>query len=485
MIRFTKTSQMLSCHILSKESLDAIHYSTLEVLEKTGVAVESDKALKILEEAGCTVDYRKHLALIPPHVVKEALMRKPKNVTLYARNPKNDVRLDGRHTFLCTDGSGAHTLDPKTGVRKASTKKDLSMSAKIADYLDVIGVYWPMITSQDAPAHVRVLHDLEASLNNTEKHVQFETTTNPDEARFQIEMAACVVGGKDELKKRPIISSCHCTIAPLAHAKGPTEAAIEFAKAGVPLYFLPMPQAGATGPITLAGSLVVSNAESLSGLAIVQMAAPGAPVLYSSEASNFDMKALRWCAGSPECGLFTAVSSELAKYYEMPSTSAGFSADAKVPGAQACYEKAVTGVLPIFAGYDVVGGLGLLDACTVFVPEQLIIDAEIGRMLFRLAQGIEVNDETLALDLIHKIGPGGNYLAEKHTLEHLKKEHFLPEITDRRSYEAWKKADSKTVVDVAREKAKEILEKHQPTPLEKDVQKEVKDVIKRAQRELA
>jgi len=485
LIRFTKTSQMLSCRILSKESLDAIHYATLEVLEKTGVVVESDKALKILEETGCTVDYQKHLALIPPHVVNEALTRKPKNVTLYARNPKNDVRLDGRHTFLCTDGSGTHTLDPKTGVRKASTKEDLSVSAKIADYLDVIGVYWPMITSRDVPAHVRVLHDLEASLNNTEKHVQFETTTTPDEARFQIEMAACVVGGKEELKRRPIISSCHCTIAPLTHAKGPTEAAIEFAEAGVPIYFLPMPQAGATGPITLAGSMVVSNAESLSGLAIVQMAVPGAPMIYSSEASNFDMKALRWCAGSPECGLLTAVSSELAKYYEMPSTSAGLSTDAKVPGAQACYEKAVTGALPIFAGYDVVGGLGLLDACTVFTPEQLIIDAEIGRMLFRLAQGIEVNDETLALDLIHKIGPGGNYLAEKHTLEHLKKEHFLPEITDRRSYEAWKKADSKTVVEVAREKAKEILEKHQPTPLEKDVQKEVKDVIKRAQRELA
>jgi trimethylamine--corrinoid protein Co-methyltransferase len=465
--------------------LDTIHYATLEVLEKTGVIVESDEALKILEEAGCTVDYRKHLALIPPYLVKEALMRKPKNVTLSARNPKNDIRLDGRHSFLCTDGSGMYTIDPKTGERRASTKEDLSMSAKIADYLDVIGVYWPMITSQDVPAHVRVLHDLEASLANTEKHVMFETTITPDEARFQIEMAALVAGGKDELKKRPVVSSCHCSISPLKHAKGPTEAAIEFAKAGVPVYFLPMPQAGATGPMTLAGSTVVSNAESLSGLVIVQMVAPGAPMLYSSEGSNFDMKTLRWCAGSPECGLLTAVSNELAEYYEMPSTSAGFTTDAKMPGAQACYEKAVTGALPVFAGYDIVGGLGLLDACTVFTPEQIIIDAEIGRMLHRLAQGIEVNDETLALDLIHKIGPGGNYLASKHTLKHLEKAHYMPEISDRRSYETWKKAGSKTVVEVAREKAKEILEKHQPTPLEKDIQKEIGQILKRAGKELA
>ena len=465
--------------------MDTIHYSTLEVLEKTGVIVESDKALKILEEAGCTVNYRKHLALIPPHLVKEALMRKPKNVTLCARNPKNDLRLDGRHSFLCTDGSGTYTIDPETGERRVSTKKDLSTSARIADYLDVIGIYWPMITSQDVPAHVRALHDLEASLANTEKHVMFETTTTPDEARFQIEMAALVAGGKDELKKRPIVSSCHCSISPLKHAKGPTEAAIKFAKTGVPVYFLPMPQAGATSPITLAGSLVVSNAELLSGLVIVQMVAPGAPMLYSSEGSNFDMKTLRWCGGSPECGLLTAVSNELAEYYEMPSTSAGFTTDAKVPGPQACYEKAVTGALSVFAGYDIVGGLGLLDACTVFTPEQIIIDAEIGGMLHRLAQGIEVNDETLALDLIHKIGPGGNYLAERHTLKHLEKAHYLPKISDRRPYETWKKTGSKTVVEVAREQSKDILETHEPSPLEKGVQKEIGELIKRAERELA
>ncbi len=485
MICFIKASQRLSCRILSKESLDTIHYATLEVLEKTGVIVESDKALKILEEAGCTVNYRKHLALIPPYLVKEALMKKPKNVTLYARNPKNDVRLDGRHSFLCTDGTGMYTIDPKTGERRASTKEDLSMSAKIADYLDVIGVYWPMITSQDVPAHVRVLHDLEASLANTEKHVMFETTITPEEARFQIDMATLVVGGKDELKKRPVVSSCHCSISPLKHAEGPTEAAIEFAKAGVPVYFLPMPQAGATSPMTLAGSTVVSNAELISGLVIVQMVAPGAPMLYSSEGSNFDMKTLRWCAGSPECGLLTAVSNELAEYYEMPSTSAGFTTDAKVAGAQACYEKAVTGALPVFAGHDIVGGLGLLDACTVFTPEQIIIDAEIGRMLYRLAQGIEVNDETLALDIIHRIGPGGNYLAEKHTLKYLEKAHYLPEISDRRSYETWKKAGSKTVLEVVRENVKEILEKHKPTPLEKGVQKEIGELLKRAERELA
>ncbi len=484
LIRFSKASKRLSCHLLPKESLNAIHYATLEVLEKTGVIVESDQALKMLEASGCPVNHRKHLARIPPYIVKDALKKKPRNVTLHARNPNNNVRLDGRHLFLCTDGTGTFTLNPETGDRRASTKQDVIESAKIADYLDAISLYWPMITAQDVPAHVRVLHDLEASLANTEKHVMFETTTTPHEARFQIEMAALVAGGKKELQKRPIISSSNCTIAPLKHAKGPTEAAIEFARAGVPLSLLPMPQAGATGPVTLAGSTVVSNAEALSGLVIVQTAAPGTPMLYTSEGSNFDMKTLRWCGGSPECGLLTAVANELAEYYEMPSASAGFTTDAKIPGLQAGYEKAVTGALPIFVGYDIVGGLGLLDACTVFTPEQLLIDAEIAEMLYRLTQGIEVNEETLALDLIHKIGPGGHYLAEKHSLKHLQEEHYFPKIADRQSYETWKKAGSKTVTSTAREKAKEILKTHQPAPLEKDVQERMAEILKRAEKEI-
>ena len=482
---FSKETQNISFSVLSKEDLKAIHWATLDVLERTGVKVYSDKCLKILDEAGCKVDYKDQTALIPSDVVEEALIGKKRAFRLYARNPKYDVKLDGRHIYITTDGNGTNTLDLENKQRRASTKDDIGKSATIADALDSVNIYWPMVTSMDVPAPIRHLHDLEASLANTEKHVQVETIVRPEVARYVIEIAATISGGKEKLRKKPIISSMHCTVSPLQHEGGSIEAALEFAKAGVPISFYGMPQAGATGPVTLAGSIVVNNAEVLSGLVIAQLACPGAPIMYGTGGAGFEMKTGAWTGGSPERALISAAAGELAKNYNMPSLVGGFVTSAKIPGAQACYEKLISGISQVFSGCDMIAGIGLLDNCTTLSFEQLIIDEEIVKMSFRLAQGIEVKDQTLALDLIHKVGPSGNYLVERHTLEHLRKEQFIPDLTDRRSYEAWLRDGAKDVVKKAREKFKTILEKHQPEPLEKDIQREIQDIIKKANKDLA
>lgn len=482
---FSRETQKISFSVLSKDNLKAIHWATLDVLERTGIRVYSEKCLKMLDEAGCRVDYKNRSALIPSHLVEEALRKKRGAITLYARNSKYDVKLDGRHVYISTDGNGTNTIDLETGRRRPSIKNDIAKSAVIADALDTVNVYWPLVTSQDTPPHVRHLHDLEASLTNTEKHVQFETTVSPEEARYQIDMAAAVVGGKKELKKRPIVSSVHCSIAPLQHDGGSAEAALEFAKAGVPISFYSMPQAGATGPATLAGSLTVANAEVLSGLVMAQLTSPGAPVIYGTGGAAFDMKACRRTGGSPEQGLFSAAVGELARYYGLPSVAGGFVSTAKEPGGQACYEKMISGIPQVLSGCSIIIGVGLIEDCNTLPFEELIVDDEIVKMVFRLAQGIEVKGDALALDLIHKVGPGGNYLAERHTLEHFRKEQFIPDLTDRRPYETWLRDGAKDVVKKAKEKVKTILEKHQPEPLEKDVQREIQDVIKRADQGLA
>jgi trimethylamine--corrinoid protein Co-methyltransferase len=482
---FSRETQKISFSVLSKDDLKAIHWATLNVLERTGFRVYSEKCLKMLDEAGCRANYKNRSALIPSHLVEEALRKKREAITLCARNPKYNVKLDGRHVYISTDGNGTNTIDLETGRRRPSIKDDIAKSAVIADALDTVNVYWPLVTSQDTPPHVRHLHDLEASLTNTEKHVQFETTMSPEEARYQIDMAAAVVGGEKELKKRPIVSSVHCTIAPLQHDGGSVEAALEFAKAGVPISFYSMPQAGATGPVTLAGSLTVANAEVLSGLVMAQLASPGAPVIYGTGGAAFDMKACCRTGGSPEQGLFSAAVGELARYYSMPSVTGGFVSTAKEPGGQACYEKMISGIPQVLSGCSIIIGVGLIEDCNTLPFEELIIDDEIVKMVFRLAQGIEVKDDALALDLIHKVGPGGNYLAERHTLEHFRKEQFIPDLTDRRSYETWLRDGAKDVVKKAKEKVKTILEKYQPEPLEKDVQREIQDVIKRADKGLA
>ena len=275
----------------------------------------------------------------------------------------------------------------------------------------------------------------------------------------------------------------HCTISPLQHEGGSIEAALEFAKAGIPISFYGMPQAGATSPVTLAGAVVINNAEVLSGLVIAQLVHPGTPVMYGTGGAGFDMKAGTWTGGSPERALISAAAGELAKYYNMPSLVGGFVTSAKTPGAQACYEKLISGIPQVLSGCDMIAGIGLLDNCTTLSFEQLLIDEEIVNMTFRLAQGIEVKEQTIAIDLIQKIGVGGSFLAERHTLEYLRKEHFIPELTDRRSYEAWLKDGAKDVTKRAKEKVKTILQKHQPQPLEKDAQAEIQSIIEQAKRE--
>lgn len=481
---FPRETQKISFSVLSKDDLEAIHWATLDVLETTGIRIHSERCLRILEEAGCTIDHKNHTVLIPSHLVEEALRKKSRTIRLCARNPRYDANLDDRHVYITTDGNGTQTYDPSTGQRRASTKDDIAKSAIISDALDEIHIYWPMVSAQDFPGNIRHLHDLEACFANTEKHVTFETTMRPKEALYQIEMATAILGSREELRKRPIISSLHCTNAPLQVHGGCIEAALEFAKVGVPTMFFGMPQPGATGPVTLAGSIVVNNAEVLSCLVIAQLAYPGAPVIYGAGIAAFDLRACMRAGGGPEHGLTGAALGELARYYGMPSIVGGFVSTAKTPGAQASYDKLTSGFPQVFSGCDMIAGIGLLDDCTTLQLEEIVIDAEIVKIVFRLAQGIEVNDETLALDLIGKVGPGGNFLAERHTLDHLRKEHFIPELTDRRSYEAWLKDGAKDLVKRAKEKVKTILEKHRPEPLKTDVAKEIREIIKRADKDL-
>nr|NIR86992.1 hypothetical protein [Candidatus Bathyarchaeota archaeon] len=223
---FSRETQKISFSVLSKDDLEAIHWASLHILETTGIRIHSQKCLGILEEAGCTIDHKNHIALIPSHLVEEALRKKSKTIRLCAQNPKYDANLDGRHVYITTDGNGTQTYDPNTEQRRVSTKDDIAKSAIIADALDEIHIYWPMVSAQDFPGHIRHLHDLEACFANTEKHVTFETTMRPEEALYQIEMATAILGSKEELRKRPIISSLHCTNAPLQLHGGCIEAAL-------------------------------------------------------------------------------------------------------------------------------------------------------------------------------------------------------------------------------------------------------------------
>jgi len=283
---------------LSKDEIEAIHNASLEVLQDVGIKVMSKQALDILKKAGAKVDYTSNHASIPRNLVKEALEMAPKTITYGARNPKYDFVLNKKQPHFCADGDPPFILDWETGERRYSTTADVAHCAVIGDYLDHVQLTWVMLTATDVPAPMQNLVGICTCLRNTEKHVEDEAL-NAVAARYQIEIATAIVGDEKRLRERPIISAVQYPFSPLTYDKGITEGAIELGKAGILVVIYPMPLLGATSPATMAGTVVVGNADFLGGLVIQELAAPGAPVVYSVGTGTMDFKTGAE-SGSPE-----------------------------------------------------------------------------------------------------------------------------------------------------------------------------------------
>ncbi len=466
--------------ILREPDLERIHGGTLRILEKVGVQVDSDAARKLLKAHGAEVDDRSRIVRFQPELIEEALTKKSRSITLAGRDPKFDAKLDGKHSYVTANGNGAVTVDFDSHKRRPSTKEDVEKTSRIIDFLPNVHIHWPMVSSMDQHPSTVHLHDLDASLNNTQKHVMYETGVTVKDAKNLTEMGYIAAGGEAEFRKRPLTSCLQCTFAPLQLDAGVMEASMYFAEAGVPLVFFGMPQPGATGPATLVGSLVVGNAEVLAALTIVQLHAPGAAVIYGMGNAPLDMKTTVRSGGSPEHALSSAMATELAHWYKMPSC-VGVSATAKVPGDQAVFEYYTGLVGPLLAGADLLCGVGLLEDSATLQYEQIVVDDEIAAAIARLIRGEHADDDTLALDVIEKVGPGKNFLAQRHTMAHLRTEHFMPGLVDRRAYDSWAADGSKTLVDRARERTKWILANHTVPPLDPVVQTKLRAVIAHAE----
>jgi trimethylamine---corrinoid protein Co-methyltransferase len=444
--------------VQDKDTLAAVHARSLDLLENTGIRFYSERARAILDGAGARVDG--DTVKIPAQVVESALAKAPARFTLHARESKHDLPIDGEHTYYSQDGCAAHTLDFETGVRRASTKADIAAMALISDYLDTVDIVSPTVSAQDVPPAGIVVHELEACFLNSGKHVLTESVTSGREALAQIELAAAIVGGKDQLRERPIFSNFVCTISPLTQDHGGIEAAVEFAEAGIPVGIYPMATTGVTSPVTLAGTLAVANAEVISALALLQLAAPGAKVFYSGGPATIDLRTGAYTATSPEAVWLRTMIAKMAGFYKVPSIVGAGATSAKLPGAQAAWENAFSFAFPSLAGASVLFGLGLLDGSNLLTYEQILLDAEMGAMLKRLLSGTDFSADAFALPLIKELGPGGVYLDQQHTVAHMRQALSLPRIADRDSYDEWFHKGQLDRVTVARQKVREILGSH-------------------------
>jgi len=459
---------------LKREDLRRIHSSTLKILEETGVKVDEENALKLLDDAGATVDFKRKIVKVPQSLVEELIKKARRCVRLCGRNPKHDLTLGEGRVYVMTSSTGIRVLDMDTGEVRPSTKKDVEDSARLADALENFHIYSIMVDALDCPEDIMGLEEVDAMFNNTEKHIDTGALST-ENTRDEIRMAAAVAGGFEELRKRPIIDFLQTPVSPLIQDKGNTEAILECAKHSVPLIILNMTQAGGTSPVTIAGTLSVTNAEVLSGMLIAYLANPDVPLIYGTASIVLNMKSLSGPSifGLVEDGLIAMGAAQLAKYYGFPSlVNASFDGWSELEGEWLNFLGAITAMLPPLAKADILYDGGLIEDAKTLSYEAMVIADEVAGMVLRALRGIEVSEETLAESVIHRVGSGGNFLSERHTLEHLRKEIFISEILD--------KPRMKDVREAAKKRAKQLLSTHQPEPLDKSVREELRMIVKEA-----
>jgi trimethylamine--corrinoid protein Co-methyltransferase len=407
-------------------------------------------------------------------LVLEALSHAPRSYVLAGRAEDLDLVLDGTCSYIGTDGCGTETIDFETGDRRPSCKKDVARMAQVVDYLSSVAFYWPMVSAQDC-GRLAPLHELDASFNNTAKHVQTETVMGEKAARYAVCMGEVIAGDREQMRARPPFSVLICTIAPLGQDKEGIEAGMVYAEAGIPVGFMAMPNMGSTAPAAPGGALVVGNAEVVSAMVLMQLVAPGAPVFHSILAADY-------IVSTPGKYLCNAAAVQMAHDWGVPALAGTFGVDAAQPASwQLGRDSVYTALMCVLAGTDMAVGLGMLGASTLLLPEQIIFDDEIYHTHRILAQGIDTSGDGLALDLIAKVGPRGHFLAQKHTRRHIP-ELWIPELTHPRQ-----PLDGAPLPDIqrrAKAKLDRILGEHQPEPLGEATQAELKTILRAAAQEL-
>jgi trimethylamine--corrinoid protein Co-methyltransferase len=464
--------------VLEAADIEAIDDATRTLLARSGVDVHSHAAREALEKAGSEVVQGSPRVRIPDVVLRESLRKAPREILLASRDRKRDIRVPDGHTYISTDGCGVNVLDFETGERRASTTKDLADLTRVGDALDPLDYQWPMSVAGDVPNEIHGLVEAATALENTTKHIQHEALS-AQEAEGMVSMAAAIVGGREELRRRPIISSIQCPVSPLVLEEGSTEALMRFAHAGVPVAPMSMVLLGGSSPVDLASALVVSNAEILASVVVSQMAAPGAPIFWSIASGPIDMRTGSFGAGSPEMAVLSAAGTELARHYQLPSLIASLGCDADTPGFQAGVEKMGTGMASLLAGPDTVSGIGGLDTDNTMSVEQLVLDAEIVDYIQRVMRPFRVDADSIHLDMLERVGPAGNYLKEKHTLLHFREALWSSKILLREGFVEGHPAEAR-VRERARARVREILAKHEPVPLAPDVRKRIWELARGA-----
>ncbi|MBG7609568.1 MAG: trimethylamine methyltransferase family protein [Anaerolineae bacterium] len=465
-------------NFLDDKQLDNLQEATLNILENSGVQFPSEKALTIFAEHGAQVDLDTQIVKIPRDVVLRAMSSVPRYFTLGARNPEFDLHLQEGVSYFTNDGCGHNVIDFKTGERRASKKTDVGMMARVNDYLSSMAFSWTMVSAQDCGL-TSPLHEMDVTWRNNSKHYQSVTMMGEEICRYGVEMATVLRGSLKEVRQRPPISLIVCTIAPLVQDKEAIEGALILAECGIPIVVMSMPTMGTTSPATYAGALALGDAEIISATVLMQLAHPGAPVFHSMLHAWADPRTAAYI-GYPLDARARYAPVEMAHHWGMPALGGAFGTESpELNSWQSAAEVATDPLLVGLAGAEIVTGLGLRDTYTLLYPEAIILDDHIYHQARYNLLNMDVNPETLAVEIINKVGPGGHFLSQKHTRKHMRTS-MIRGVT----HQLDSQGKYRNPVTYAREKIAWILENHHPEPPPANVQKELNLILASADKEL-
>lgn len=454
--------------VLSDSEMSQIHEASVRLLERTGSAILSKEALGILAEGGADVDFQTQRVRFPRSLVEDALASLPSSFHVYYREGGETLEVGGDQLYIVAGMDANYVYDLATQARRPATKEDVADFARLADGLPNIHIVSPQVVPRDVPGRSALVHAFEAVANNTTKPIYITPGDGPV-SQAVLDMAQQIAGDID-LSDRSFLIGYAAPTSPLTWQPSAAEALIEIVGRGIPIALGPCPLMGMTSPVTLAGAVAQASAEQLSGIVMTYLVRKGTPAMYGVMPITTDMRLGAPAHGDPNTVLARLAGAQMARFYKLPGIVSGPNSDAHCLDEQNAWEKMLTAAFALNAGINIIVNAGAFATVSTVSYEQLVLDDEISGICQQLLRGIEVSEETLALDLIESVGPGGNFLAQKHTLNHWRHDYWLPQVSNRKTFTSWSEEGGRDIVAVAAERVRKLMAEHQPKRLPQTIQ---------------
>lgn len=448
--------------LLSPEAKKHIRRSVLHILGEMGMQVLHKEAIELLKDAGCTVD-ENHMVRIPEALVEKSIRSAPRNISIYDREGRPAMELGGDRSYYGTGSDLLYTLDPGGLGRHRSVLEDVRRAALVCDALPNIDFIMSCAHPSDVPPRKAYLMSFQAMAETGTKPIVCTAEGRHDLAEIR-GIAAILRGGDEELRRHPYFIHYAEPTSPRKHPVDSVDKLLFCAETGIPVVYSPAPMAGATAPITIAGHVAQGLAECLCGLVIHQRKAEGAPFIMGMGPAVMDMVTTQSSYNAPEYYLAYLAVVEMSHDYDLPSWGYAGTSDAQVPDGQATFEAGLCTFLSAMSGANLNHDVGYLDFGRTGSLEMVIILDEFIAQIKRLRQGVSINEETLAIQVMQEVGVNSHFLSHLHTMKHFSTAQWRPKLTNRLGYDRWQKAGSSTLLERAGKRLKEILETHQAFP---------------------